>query len=213
MRTPFGIKGISLIAAFAAMLAFASTAEARTATYDSSMPFTPGPMTALSTPGDGAGQFVPLNQWFSLLFTQPYGVSKTDTVSIFTLPSAGKGAGATLTVSFGRYNNGRPIYVDSKTVNAGATLTVGNLFQRGCSAFGGCDYIFIQTTKTKGGATGATVDYVSVNGETTDVAAPTPEPETWALMIIGFAGVAWRLKARKRYSPSSAYGEPAMCSR
>lgn len=211
MRTPLGIKGISLIAAFAATLAFAPAAKARTATYDSSMPFTPGPMTALSTPGDGAGQSVPLNQWFSLLFTQPFGVSKTDSVSVYTLPSTG--GVATLSISFGRYNNGSPVFVDTKSVNAGGALTVSNLFQRGCSAFGGCDYIFIQTTKTKGGATGATVDYVSVNGETTDVAAPTPEPETWALMIIGFAGVAWRLKARKRYSPSSAYGEPAMCSR
>jgi len=189
----------------------AAPAQARTATYDSSMPFTAGPMTALSTAGDRAGQFVPLGEWISLLFTQPFGVSKTDTVSIFTLaPPTG---GATFTISFGAYKAGKPVIADTRTVNAGNTLTVGNLFQRGCSALGGCTFILISTTKTKGGASGGTVDYVSVNGEVTDVTAPTPEPSVWAMMILGFAAIAWRLKARRRYSVSSAYGAPAMCSR
>lgn len=188
-----------------------SSVEARTATYDASTPFTPGAMTALSTSGDGAGQFVSLGQWVSLLFAQPFGVSKSDTVSIFTLaPPTGS---ATLTISFGRFNGGSPTFVESKIVNAGGTLTLNNLFQKGCSALGGCDFVFIQTTKSKGGATGATVDYVSVNGEVTEVTAPTPEPKVWALMIIGFAGVAWRLKSQRRSSLSSANGSPAMCSR
>lgn len=189
----------------------AASAEARTATYDSSMPFAPGPMTALSTAGDGAGQLVPLGEWISLLFTQPFGVSRRDAVSIFTLaPPVGN---ARLTISFGVYNNGAPIFVDTSTVNAGGTLTVNNLFQRGCRAFGGCDFIYITTTRQRNGAPGATVDYVSVNGEVTDVTAPTPEPSVWAMMIMGFAGIAWRLKARRRYSVSSAYGAPAICSR
>ncbi len=175
------------------------------------MPFTPGPMGALSVGGDGAGQSVSLGQWFSLLFAQPFGVLKSDSISIFTLaPPIGT---ATLTISFGRFNGGSPTYVDSRTVSAGNTLTINNLFQKGCSALGGCDFIFIQTTKAKGGATGATVDYVSVNGEPTEVTAPTPEPATWAMMILGFAGIAWRLKAQRRSSLSSAKGSPAMCSR
>ena len=217
MRGPATINGISRRKRAAAILSAclillaAGSAQARTATYDSSMPFTAGPMTALSTAGDGAGQLVPLGEWISLLFTQPFGVSKTDTVSIFTLaPPTGT---ARLTISFGSYNNGAPIFADTKIVNAGSTLTVGNLFQRGCSALGGCDFILITTTRQTGGATGATVDYVSVNGEVTDVTAPTPEPSVWAMMILGFAGIAWRLKARRRYSVSSAYGAPAMCSR
>lgn len=168
-------------------------------------------MTSLSTAGDGLGQLVPLGEWISLLFSQPFGVTNTDTVSIFTLaPPVGD---ARLTISFGSYNNGSPIFIETKSVNAGNTLTVNNLFQRGCSALGGCDFIFITTTRQRNGATGATVDYVSVNGEPTDVTAPTPEPSVWAMMIFGFAGVAWRLKAMRRYSASSAYGAPAMCSR
>lgn len=172
-------------------------------------------MTALSTAGDGAGSFVGLTEWISLLFAQPFGVSKTDTVSIFTLaPPVGD---ARLTISFGRYNNGSPIFVDTKSVNAGGVLTVNNLFQQGCSALGGCDFIFITTTRARRGATGATVDYVNVNGVATEVTAPTPEPSTWALMIMGFAGLAFRLKAARgayRGSPSSsAKGALAMCSR
>jgi hypothetical protein len=200
------------IAALAASISLAfSPAQARTATYDSNMPFTPGPMTALSAGGDNAGQFVGLNQWISLLFAQPFGVSKSDTVSIFTLlPPSGM---ATFTVSFGRFNNGSPIYADTRTVQAGSTLTINNLFQRGCSALGGCDFIFIKLTKTKGAATGATIDYVSVNGEATEVTAPTPEPSSWAMMILGFAAVAWRLKAQRRSSLSSAKGSPATCMR
>lgn len=193
------------------MLLAAGHAKAATATFDSSLPYTAGPMTALSTAGDGAGELVPLGEWISLLFAQPFGVSKSDTISIFTLaPPIGD---ARLTISFGSYNNGSPIFVDTKIVNAGSVLTTNNLFQRGCSALGGCDFIYITTSRQRNGATGATVDYVSVNGAPTDVTAPTPEPSIWAMMILGFAGIAWRLKSQRRYSVSSAYGAPAMCSR
>lgn len=214
MRTPLRLTGnsrLTLAVAMTAAMAALSPAQAGTAIFDASTPYAPGPMTALSTAGDNAGQFVGLGQWMSLWFAQPFGVSKTDTVSIFTLaPPTGT---ATLSISFGRFNNGRPIFADTKNVNAGNTLTVGNLFKKGCSALGGCDFIFITGTKAKGGATGATVDYVSVNGAPTDVTAPTPEPSVWAMMLIGFAGIAWRLKARRRYSVSSAKGALAMCSR
>ena len=75
------------------------------------------------------------------------------------------------------------------------------------------------------GAPGAVVDYVSVNGEPTEVIEPTPEPAVWAMMMLGFAGVAWRMKAARRKatrdkrtpyvaSPSSsAKGSPARCIR
>lgn len=200
---------VALTAAAAALLPV--PAFAATATFDSSLPFTSGPMTALSTPGDGLGELVPLGEWISLLFAQPFGLTSTDTVSIFTLPPPV--GDARLTISFGNWNGGSPIFVETKSVNAGNTLTVNNLFQRGCSALGGCNYIFITTTRQRKGATGAAVDYVSVNGEPTAVTAPTPEPDVWAMMILGFAGIAWRLKARRRQSLSSAYGAPAMCSR
>src|SRR3990167_5019648 len=84
-------RSAAIAAAVLALFA-AGRAEARTATYDSSMPYTPGPMTALSTAGDGAGQLTPIGEGVSLFFTQPFGVSETDTVSIFTLsPPLGDG--------------------------------------------------------------------------------------------------------------------------
>jgi hypothetical protein len=203
------IRRLLLVAAPLALLA--TGAGARTATFNASTPFTPGPMTALSTAGDNAGEFVGFGEWISLLFAQPFGVSPTDNVSIFTIaPPIGD---ARLTISFGLFNNGSPIFVDTKNVNAGGALTVNNLFQQGCSAFGGCDFILISTMRARRGATGATVDYVSVNGETTDVTAPTPEPSIWAMMMLGFAGLAMRLKAQRAYSASSAKGAPAMCRR
>lgn len=198
-------------ASIASAMIVCAPAHAGTATFDASTPYPSGAMTALSTSGDNAGQFVSLGEWISLLFSQPFGVSKTDTISIFTLaPPTGD---ARLTISFGAYNGGSPTFVETKTVNAGGVLTLNNLFQKGCSALGGCDFILIQTTRARNGATGATVDYVSVNGETTEVAAPSPEPSTWAMMILGFAGVAWRLKAQRRSSLSSANGALATCSR
>lgn len=213
MRPVLGITGNSrtIAAAIAAAFVLFAAAEARTANFYSSFPVAPGPMTALSTAGDNAGQSVSLNQWMALVFVQPFGVSKTDTVSIFTLPpSIGD---AQLTIRIGSYNGGSPIFVDSKTINAGNSFTFANLFKQGCSALGGCDFIEITTTRQRKGATGAVVDYVSVNGEPTEVTAPTPEPSIWAMMLIGFGAVAWRLKAYRGSSRGSAKGAPAICRR
>jgi hypothetical protein len=206
MRQAIGFSRLrsALAALAAATVAVAGEANARTATFDSSQPYVPGPMTSLSTASDGAGVFVGFNQWISLLFDQPFGVSRSDTVSIFTLPPTV--GDARFTISFGRYNGGSPVFADTRQVNAGNTLTINNLFQRGCAALGGCDFILITTTRARHGATGATVDYVSVNGEVTEVTAPTPEPSTWAMMILGFAAIAWRLKVQRASSLSSAKG-------
>ena len=178
---------------------FTATAHASTAVFTEPTTLSSGEIASLSTADDGAGVTIALNEILALLFDTPFGVSKTDSVSIFTVaPSVGS---ARLTVSFGRYNGGVPIFVETKSVNAGNTLTVGNLFQQGCSAFGGCDYIEIITTRTQRGASGAEVDYVDVNGEVITVAAPTPEPATWAMMILGFSLVAYRLKTLRYAKP------------
>lgn len=189
-----GLK--ALLVAMLAMFA-ASQAAARTATYvgDALMP--PGSGAALSTSGDNAGLFLAQGATFALYFDQPFGeVKNGDNISIFTLaPSVGK---VRFSVSFGVYNAGAPTIVTSRQVNAGGSISTTNLFQQGCAVLGGCDYIEITIDKLQGGATGAEIDYVDVNGEVTYVASPTPEPGAWALMILGFSGIAMRMKALRR---------------
>ncbi len=192
----------ALGAALAFSVAVAAPAAARTATFTSSLPYDDATLLAFSSSTDGAGPLVTLDNWIALLFDQPFGVSKTDTVSIFTLPPPV--GDARFTISFGRIVAGLPVFVESKTVEAGKTLTLGNLFQKGCFALGGCTYVFIETTRQRKGAPGAVIDYVSVNGEPTEVIEPTPEPAVWALMMMGFAGVALRLKARRRRLTATA---------
>ena len=203
---PATMRTAAVAIAIAGALLAGARANAASAVYYSSTPYGPSMTTALSTAGDGAGPLVSLNEWISLLFSTPFGTSKSDTISIFTLPPTI--GDARLTISFGSYNSGAPTFVWSRTLDAGTSLTVNNLAQRGCEALGGCDYIFIQTTRQRNGAAGVSLDYVSVNGEPTEVTEPTPEPSVWALMILGFGGAAWRLKASRRrngaYSFSSA---------
>lgn len=184
-----------------------TAAQARTATYVSPPRYDPAAIAAVSTSGDAAGLVVALNQTFALVFDQPFGVVKnTDNITIFTLePERGD---ARATVSFGVFNNGAPIIVRTQNVNAGNRVSISNLFQQGCSVFGGCDYIAITTTRARNGATGVPVDYISVNGEVTDVQSPTPEPNIWALMIVGFVSVAWRLKAARGGSAPLARSAP-----
>ncbi len=185
-----------IAAALAALFLSAGPAFARTAAFSSSTPYTPSTLTSLSSSADGAGALVTLDNWIALLFDQPFGVSRGDTISIFTLPPPI--GDARLTVSFGRLVGGLPVFVDTRSFDAGNTLTVNNLFQRGCFALGGCNYVLIETTRQRRGAPGAVVDYVSVNGEPTDIVEPTPEPAVWAMMMMGFAGVAWRMKTARR---------------
>ncbi|MFN0023141.1 MAG: PEP-CTERM sorting domain-containing protein [Parvularculaceae bacterium] len=182
--------------ALALALIVAGPAAARTATFTSSASYDAGTLGAFSTAGDTAGALVTLNNWIGLLFDQPFGTSRSDSVSIFTLPPPV--GDARITVSFGRLLAGVPLFVDTRSFNAGNTLTVSNLFQQGCFALGGCNYIFIETTRQRRGAPGATIDYVSVNGEPTEVVEPTPEPAVWALMMMGFAAIAMRLKSRRQ---------------
>lgn len=185
-----------LSCALALTMAAGGSAAARTAEFTSSSSYGDATLGAFSTAGDGAGALLTLDNWIALLFDQPFGASRSDTVSIFTLPPPV--GDARLTVSFGRVVGGLPVFVDTRSFNAGNTLTVGNLFQQGCFALGGCNYIFIETTRQRRGAPGATIDYVSVNGDPTEVIGATPEPAVWAMMMMGFAGIAWRMKKLKK---------------
>ena len=185
-----------LISALVLMIASVASAEAATATYVAPANLDASSVTALSTSGDSAGASLGLGDTLALVFDSPFATAPGDNVSVFTLrPDVGA---ARFRIRFGVFNNGAPTFVFSRNRRAGARLSVNNLFQRGCSAFGGCDYIEITLTRTRRGATGAEVDYVSVDGEVTEVASPTPGPGAWAMMIVSFAGTGWRLKALRR---------------
>jgi hypothetical protein len=182
--------------AAAMALGAATPAHALTASFSSSQAMTNAQIHSLSRTQDAAGPFISLGQWIGLLFSQPFATTRGETVSVFTLaPPTGS---AQFTVSIGRYNNGALVFVANRNIAAGSTLTVANLFQAGCSVFGGCDFIQITAHNGKRGATGASVDYVSVNGEAVIATSPTPEPSTWAMMMTGFWLVAWRAKAIAR---------------
>ena len=183
-----------------ASLALCTNATAATATFLSPSQISETEVSALSTSGDNSGFFLSESSVLTIVLDTPFATTRADNnISIFTLaPPSGT---ALVTVSFGSFNNGSPQIVRSRQVQAGSSVDVGNLFQRGCGVLGGCDYIEIVTTRTRRGAEGATIDYIEVNGEVVEVSAPTPEPATWLLMIIAFSFVAARAKHQK-YNPA-----------
>lgn len=187
------------VAAISSIAIFSGSANASTATFVEPATLNATETFALSTANDGGGVFLGLGDTLSLLFDTPFGTSRRDRVTIFTLPPAqGTVRGV---VSFGTYDNGNPSFVRSRNFNFGTGTSSGNLFNRGCSALGGCDYIEITVTRVSNGATGAEVDYVDVNGDVTVVTAPSPEASTWLMMIVGFYLVCARLKHGRRKEP------------
>jgi len=175
-------------------------ATASTATYVEPSSLDNGELFSLSSSTDSAGVFLGLGDTLALQFATPFGTSRNDRVTIFTLPPT---QGVTIgRIRFGSYNDGAPTFVRTRRVRFGRAISSGNLFARGCSALGGCDYVEITVTRTRRGSTGAEVDYVDTNGVTTTVTAPSPEPQSWILMISGFFLVAWRMK--KQRTPQQA---------
>ena len=177
---------------------FAMTAPAlsMTATYSEPAVMDPADMAALSVQGDNTGYLIGLNQTLGIVLDAPVAANSTTNVTIFTLPPASGTARAR--VRIGTYNNGSPTFVASRNLQAGHTLDVSNIFQSGCQLLGGCDYIEITTTFTRRGAQGVEIDYILVDGELVEVTGAQPEPGVWALLIIGFAGTAMRLKSLRR---------------
>ena len=186
------ILGIITIALFA----MSTPAWGMTATYTEPSVMDPTDLAALSTQGDNAGYLIGLNQTLGIVLDAPIATNSTSNVTIFTLPPSSGAARAR--VRIGTYNNGSPTFVASRNLQAGQSLDVSNIFQSGCQLLGGCDYIEITTTFTRRGAQGVEVDYILVDGELVEVTGAQPEPGIWALLIIGFAGTAMRLKSLRR---------------
>ena len=186
----------------------AASAHAATATYVIPSDIAEPELNALSTQGDNAGLLLGLGDTLAIVLDDLVGDVSGGNISVFTIaPDTGA---SRATIRIGRYNNGAPQFAISRNVRAGNTRNFTNLFNRGCGLLGGCDYIEIITNRTRRGADGTRIDYVTVDGDVVQVASPTPEPSVWALMILGFAGVAMRLKALRRrgaLAPSTPRGE------
>ena len=202
MRVFLGIIAIAFFAMTAPALSI-------TATYTEPAVMDPADMAALSIQGDGDGYLLGLNETLGILLEAPIAATSTANVAIFTLPPSS--GSARVRVRIGTYNNGSPTFVASKNLQAGQSLDVSNIFQSGCQLLGGCDYIEITTTFTRGGAQGVEIDYILVDGELVEVTGAQPEPGVWALLIIGFAGTALRLKSlrRRKMRAPPPYSAPA----
>jgi len=79
--------------------------------------------------------------------------------------------------------------------NTGTFILPTDSFVAGCNAIGGCNTIVFGTSGigAAGRASftdGGTLTFASV-------IATSPEPASWALMIIGFLGLAWQVKANR----------------
>ncbi len=181
---------------------FAAPAAAETASFVSPETISQDDLTALSTRGDRAGVTVNPGMSLQLLFDQPFGAVPGDRVSIFTLPPASVFGFALGRVRVGVFDNGAITYLGQGNFLSGQRINISNLFNGGCGAFGGCNFIEILTRRTGGNAEGVRVDYVQLNGEVVSVAAPTPEPSSWALMIVAFGVIAWRCKTN-RFGPNT----------
>lgn len=112
---------------------------------------------------------------------------------------AGGGLAFTIAPTTGLTNlNGAPsIFEFTQVPGTGIFSVPTDTFASGCSTIGGCNTIVIGTsgfgaTSTGGAIDGGTLTFAAV-------VAASPEPTSWALMILGFFGVAWRLKLQRAH--------------
>jgi len=175
--------------------------HAESAVFSSETSFDVNDLNALSTSGDNSGILLGENESFRLVFDTPFATQRSDSVSIFTLPpDVGV---ARITVNFGFIENGNVQIARTFNFRSGRDRNFNNLFNQGCRDFGGCNFIEIITDRTRRGAEGVRIDYVQINGEVVTVAAATPEPTSWAFMILGFLAVSLRMKAMRTHKISS----------
>jgi len=194
VKIPSAIKRL-FAGAIAGLVAvgLGSGAQASTTVYvDSSDPLYAGfanavnSSAALGSP-DGASAFVPLGGFiaFSRSFTtvnldlEFTGVTGAGTVRLYVGQTDGAGGFTTLSSAFFTVTNG-----SNNLSSAVLSGFCGGLV-------GGCNTFVTQAW------TGTTFGLDSVF-------APNPEPSVWALMILSFAGVGWRMKALKTKAGAAA---------
>ena len=174
----------------------ASTALAATTLYTDSSNFGPWPNAvnannAVGAP-NGISATIPNFGWIAFQETPTF---TTGNVSL-TLTSV-TGAGTALFYVGQSDGAGWFTALNNTLVNLTAGVNILTLTPAQtafCTGLGGCDVFVVQAF---GGGTTLALD---------SALGPNPEPSAWALMILGFIGVASRLKAlrRRRVAPEVA---------
>ena len=192
---------VALASGVALFLTQLSTAQGAVAEF-TGPGTTASELAALSSQTDNAGALLGLGQTFTFRFDTAFA---TEAPGVLTVSTLGNLPGISRAeIRIGSFNNNNPQFVVTNTIVGGGTRTINNLFNRGCNVFGGCDFIEITTVFSRRGSPGIEVDYVLVDGEVVEVTSPTPEPGTWALLILGFTVTAARIKAVRRDRRGSA---------
>jgi PEP-CTERM motif-containing protein len=149
---------------------------------------------------DGVSAFIPNGGWIA------FQMSPSFTVADFVLDIAGV-TGANTALFYVGQSDGAGYF--SALNNRMVTLSTGvnNLTSAVqssyCVGLGGCDVFVLQAWN------GTTISLDSAMGAITGSA---PEPSAWALMIIGFLGLAWRMKVMRRREAGMAATRPVMCA-
>lgn len=148
---------------------------------------------------DGDGYFVPRGQTLVVELATAFATNNFDQILniYYSNPNRGR---RLLGINFGYEVNGVVQWVLATPqffqTRGNGTLNLTG-FANSCSVAGGCTYLSF-TAGSQGN--GVVVDALGINGQILtpgQAAAPTPEPGTWALILLGFAAIAWRLKTTK----------------
>ncbi|MEL6370669.1 MAG: PEP-CTERM sorting domain-containing protein [Pseudomonadota bacterium] len=188
----------NLIAAFVCLFTGITSVPALAATASFSAPVAT-PSDIAGSP-DGNGVLITPGLSALLIVDPRFATAPGETVEIFAVTGGPGSANARLT--FGQFDGTTFSAGHSQVFNsAGGSVSLNFLFFTGCAPLG-CNAIQVESLAAFAGATGFALDAVSVGGTfltaATNPVSSAPEPTTWALMILGFMGLAWRMKAGRR---------------
>ena len=135
---------------------------------------------------DGVSAFIPNGGWIA------FQVSPDFNVADFVLTVTSITGANTANFYVGR-SNGAGWFDGLNSRIVALTVGVNSLASAAqssyCAGRGGCDVFIVQAWS------GSTI---SIDSALDAITASAPEPSAWALMIVGFIGLSWRMKAMRR---------------
>ena len=176
--------------------AFGATTEFAVSVFSTSGPVT-NPNNALGA-ADGSGAIIGNGGEIVLQFDEWLAAESIDLAVTFNGIAAGG------TIAIGHVVNGVAVFSPTQNFNVvvGNALPASFDFSAQCAAISanGCNLLQIQTTGT------VFSSGISLDG----VVGSAPEPATWMMMILGFIGIAFRLKQVKATGQSRLQGSRAL---